>query len=252
MEQSPIFNDKAAYVKRLFNSIARHYDLMNLLITGGTFAYWQRVFLRYTRFQPGERVLDLCTGTAGLALGLAPQVVPGGQVVGVDFSEAMLAVGRDKVSRSRFKDVVELLYGDAMALPFPDNSFDGVTIGFALRNVADLPQTLREMYRVLKPGGRAFSLELSHPRHPLWRGPYKFYFEKIVPWLGRLNEKDLAGSGGLRPYAYLPYSLRHFPDQDRLADLFRQAGFVAVGYQELTGGIVSIHYGTKPAKGAQV
>ncbi|MCL4425630.1 MAG: class I SAM-dependent methyltransferase [Firmicutes bacterium] len=246
-DQTPVIQDKADFVRKLFNSIAYRYDAMNLVMTGGLFSYWQRVFLHYTGFQPGQRVLDVCTGTAGLALLLARQVQPGGQVVGIDFSEDMLTVGRAKVERSPYRDAVELVPGDAMDLPFADDTFDGATIGFALRNVADISRTLSEMRRVVKAGGRVLSLELSHPRHPLVGVPYGLYFGKVVPWLGRLNEKGFSWGGGLRPYTYLPLSLQNFPRQDKLAELFRLAGLERVGYRELTGGIVSIHYASKPS-----
>jgi demethylmenaquinone methyltransferase/2-methoxy-6-polyprenyl-1,4-benzoquinol methylase len=250
---------KAARVRRLFSAIAGRYDTFNLIMTAGTLRCWQRAFLEAGNFAAGERVLDVCCGTAELTIRIASRVAPDGRVVGLDFTEEMLAIGRRKVAVAPHGALIELAMGDAMDLPFPDGTFDAATIGFALRNVADIPRVLAEMTRVVRPGGRVISLELSKPENPLIGAPYYFYFHRLVPLLDRIG--PLLDRGGPPPrdrlappprnreaaaYTYLPNSLRDFPDRRNLARLFAEAGLVTVKTRPLTGGIVCLHWGVRP------
>lgn len=251
LEQDIQAQGKERYVRNLFDSIARYYDLMNLVMTGGLVKWWHRSFLQYTGLKPGGRALDVACGTGDLTLLCARQVGPGGRVIGLDFSPEMLSFGRIKVERAGLTDRIELVQGDAMNLPYSDNTFDCASIGFALRNVADIQRVLNEMARVVKPGGRVISLEISKPKNPLIRWPYFLYFYNVVPLIDKLLAR-LGGwnSGGVRPYTYLPHSLTKFPDQDRLAAMFAAAGLEQAGYKGLTGGVVSLHFGTKPTTSA--
>jgi len=234
------------YIHRLFDSIATRYDLMNLVLTGGLVRYWQRVFRGYTGLRPGDRALDVCCGTAELALIMARQVGKAGQVYGLDFSRRMLEVARRKVASSPYAGRIELLEGNALHLPFADNTFNCAAIGFALRNVSDIQRVLAEMARVVTPGGRVISLELTKPGNPLFRMGYYLYFYHLVPLLGRLVERGWPEEEGKRPYTWLPHSLTRFPDRHRLAGIFRQAGLVDVVVRPMSGGTVAIHAGTKP------
>ncbi|HEY3315638.1 MAG TPA: ubiquinone/menaquinone biosynthesis methyltransferase [Bacillota bacterium] len=240
---------KELYVHNLFAAIAHHYDVMNMVMSAGMLRLWQRAFAARTGLQPGGRALDVCAGTAELSLVMARQVGSGGQVTGIDFSPEMLEVGRAKAQAARAGvsglAPIELVEGDALALPFAADRFDCAATGFALRNVKDVPGAVAEMVRVVRPGGRVVSLELSKPLNPFIREPYYLYFYHVVPILGWII--DPKTERRLRAYGWLPKSLIPFPTQDGLADIFRRAGLVDVGYRGLTGGIVSVHWGTKPS-----
>lgn len=236
--------EKERFVKGLFDTIARQYDAMNLIMTAGFWRAWQATFRGFNGVQPGDRVLDVGCGTADLCLILAGQVGPAGRVVGLDLSENMLAVGRHKVERSGCADRVELIQGNALELPFPDGSFDVVTSGFMLRNVADLARALREMARVVRPGGRVVTLELSHPRQPLLRAPFRLYMERAIPLMGAWAAKR--SRGPIAPYAWLPASWRGFPDAPGLARMLEEAGLTSVEYRPLTGGIACLHRAERP------
>lgn len=245
------YNGKELYVHNLFAAIARHYDVMNIVMSAGMLRFWQRAFAARTGLRPGGRALDVAAGTAELSLVMARQVGPNGRVMGIDFSAEMLEVGRNKVAAARSRSggdrlaPIELVEGDAMDLPFADDSFDCAGSGFALRNVRDIERVIREMTRVVRPGGRVVTLELSKPTNPLIRKPYYLYFHHIVPLLGWVIDPDTERR--LRAYGWLPKSLIPFPTQQGLAEIFRRAGLVEVGFRGLTGGIVSVHYGTKPS-----
>ncbi len=225
-----------AKIRRIFGDIAHVYDPMNRVITLGQWARWQRRFLALVAPAPGERCLDIATGTGDLAIMIA-QMEPLIHVTGLDLSQEMLSVAKRKVAERGLATRVELVEGNALQLPFPDASFDLVTCGFGLRNFPDLPGALREMRRVLRPGGRALSLEVSRPTNPLAFLGFKMFFYGIVPVLGRL-----AGRGGAA-YAWLPESHRRFPGRAALADLYRAAGFQKVEAWPLTLGSVAVHQG---------
>jgi demethylmenaquinone methyltransferase/2-methoxy-6-polyprenyl-1,4-benzoquinol methylase len=224
----------------MFGRIAGRYDLLNHLLSGNVDKRWRRLVARTLRpsLVEGARVLDVACGTGDLALALAS--AGAGVVVGLDFCRPMLEIARRKaaVESSRPPLFVE---GDALRLPFADESFDVVTIAFGLRNLAGVEEGLRELLRVLRPGGRAAVLEFSSPVVPGFRALFRFYFARVLPRVGGL----VSGSRGA--YEYLPDSVSRFPDQERLAGLMREAGFREVEYRNLTGGIAALHTGTRAA-----
>ncbi|MDA8345225.1 MAG: ubiquinone/menaquinone biosynthesis methyltransferase [Thermaerobacter sp.] len=226
-------NDK---IRDIFGAIARVYDPMNRVITLGLWGSWQRRFLDLVAPRDGEYCLDIATGTGDLAILIADSASRI-RVTGLDLSRDMLDVAEEKIRRRGLEERVTVVEGNALMLPFPDQTFDVVTCGFGLRNFPDLPQALSEMRRVLKPGGRALSLEVSRPQNKLvWWG-FRLYFYGLVPRLGRL-----AGRGG-RAYAWLPESHRRFPGREVLSGLYRDAGFDAVEAWPLTLGSVAVHRG---------
>lgn len=213
-------------VRRMFDRIAPVYDAMNRLMTMGLDQRWRAVTIRET-MRPGDRVLDACCGTGDLAV--AAQAGGASSVVGLDFSAAMLERARRKAP-----DVV-FIEGDVLALPFHDATFDAAVVGFGIRNVSDLEQGLRELRRVLRPGGRLGILEITTPRGLL--APfYRFWFDTVVPFLGRVLP-------GGEAYTYLPASVRRFPAPAELAALFAANGFSRVRYRTFAGGIVALHIG---------
>jgi demethylmenaquinone methyltransferase / 2-methoxy-6-polyprenyl-1,4-benzoquinol methylase len=208
----------------MFDRIAPVYDAMNRVMTAGLDRRWRRITLDCVAVKPGERILDVCCGTGDLAIGARAR---GAHVTGLDFSERMLERARTKGPQ------IEWVQGDALALPFEDATFDAATVGFGIRNVADLERGLRELRRVLRPGGRLGILEITTPRGAL--APfYRLWFDRVVPLLG----KALPGGDA---YTYLPASVRRFPDPDALARLLEQSGFTAVRYRLFAGGIVALH-----------
>ncbi len=230
--------DKARAVSRMFSSIAPRYDLNNTLLSFGMHHAWKRAAVAYAGAQPGDRVLDVGTGTADLALLLADRVGARGEVLAVDCNPEMLRVGLDKIRRRAPHARIVCLLGDAMELPVRSGSCAAVTTAFCLRNVADLPRALQELRRVLQPGGRAVCLEFSHPKGPVLRRLYDWYSFALLPRIGTAVAGDRTGV-----YYYLPDSIRLFPDRDGLKALMEEAGFREVTHTDLTGGIVSIHKG---------
>lgn len=232
------------YVRRIFDSIAPHYDAFNLLATAGLLRLWQRALSAQTGLVSGDRALDVCAGTGQLTRLLARRVHPGGRTVGLDFSPEMLEVARRRLSGDPARPAVQLLPGNALELPFPPGTFDAVTMGFALRNIPHIQRAVAEMARVAAPGGRVLILELSRPPGRMIRIPYYFYLFRVVPRLGRLVEL-MTGADKLRPYAYLPHSLIPLPDPEAIAEMMRRSGLSGVGYTYLTGGIACLHRGVK-------
>jgi demethylmenaquinone methyltransferase/2-methoxy-6-polyprenyl-1,4-benzoquinol methylase len=232
--------EKERYVRRVFDSVAGAYDLMNSLMSLGMHTYWRRYAVRRLGVFPGARVLDGCTGTADFALASAPIAGAGGMVVGFDFSSGMLKHGQRKINRRRDGSVVFLQQADALHLPYKEDSFDFATVGCGIRNLSDINQGLREIYRVLKPGGKFGCLDLGRPVIPVYAQLYYFYFFRIVPQIGRLV------AGNLEAYSYLPNSLHTFPKQQELQAMLQQAGFEQVYYINLAGGAMALHIGQKP------
>jgi demethylmenaquinone methyltransferase / 2-methoxy-6-polyprenyl-1,4-benzoquinol methylase len=214
-------------VRAMFDRIAPVYDAMNRVITMGLDGRWRRLAAASV-VQPGDRVLDAACGTGDLALAALES---GGRVTGLDFSERMLERARRK------SDAIEWVRGAVLALPFGDAAFDSATIGFGVRNVADLEAGLRELARVVRPGGRLAVLEITRPKG-LLRPFFRVWFDLLVPLIGR------AVPGGVA-FSYLPASVRRFPGPDDLADALRRAGFAEVSYRLLAGGIVSLHVGRR-------
>jgi demethylmenaquinone methyltransferase / 2-methoxy-6-polyprenyl-1,4-benzoquinol methylase len=229
--------EKQARVRAVFESVAGNYDLMNDLMSAGTHRLWKRFTLSQTGLRPGQRALDVAGGTGDLSAGMAKQVGNDGLVVLTDINAAMLAEGRNALTDRGIVANVRYSLANAERLPFPDNSFDCVTIGFGLRNVTDKPAALRSMQRVLKPGGQLLILEFSHPVAPGLKPLYDAYSFSVLPWLGKVVARDEAS------YRYLAESIRKFPKQETLLEMMREAGLEGCRYHNLTGGIVALHRG---------
>ncbi len=226
---------RAAKVNDLFAGIARRYDLLNDLQSFGLHRRWKRRVIELANPRPGERALDLCCGTGDLTLALARR---GADVTGLDFSEKMLAVARQRAKNQRIIPT-SFIQGDALQIPFPDASFDIVTIGYGLRNLADLDAGLREIRRVLKSGGRLVILEFGKPDCAVWRGIYFAHLRYVAPLLGKVFCGDAAA------YSYILESLKNYPGQTGVTAKLRELGFAEVEATNLLGGAMSIHYAKK-------
>jgi demethylmenaquinone methyltransferase/2-methoxy-6-polyprenyl-1,4-benzoquinol methylase len=237
--QSVDWHEKAGRVRRVFESVAGSYDVMNDLMSLGTHRLWKRFTLSLTGLRAGQSALDVAGGTGDLAIGMARQVGKTGRVVLSDINAAMLERGRDRCIDAGVARQVSFSRADAERLPFADNSFNCVTIGFGLRNVTDKPAALASMLRVLKPGGQCLVLEFSKPLAPGVKPLYDAYSFKVLPALGRLVAGDEAS------YRYLAESIRMHPDQETLLEMIRTAGFGQARYHNLSGGIVAVHRGYK-------
>ena len=222
----------------MFDRIAGRYDAMNSLMSAGLHHRWRARTVDIAGVSPGSAALDVCCGTGDLALELYRRVGPAGRVVGLDFSAPMLELAERK---SVAQDAaVEWVQGNALDLPFPDSTFDAATVGFGVRNVADLGRAIAEMARVVRPGGAVAILEITTPQRPPLKWFYSIWFDRIVPLLGTL-------AGDREAYTYLPSSVRRFPPAHDLAELMHSAGLREVRYVILAGGIVAIHSGVVPA-----
>jgi demethylmenaquinone methyltransferase / 2-methoxy-6-polyprenyl-1,4-benzoquinol methylase len=215
-------------VRAMFDRIAGVYDVMNSVMTAGLHHRWRERAVDLARVGPGSRALDVATGTGDLAIALAAR---GAEVVGSDFSEGMLERARVKSSAVRWE------YGDALALDYPDGSFDAATVGFGARNFSDLPAGLREMTRVVRPGGRVVVLEITTPKRPPVSTFFSLWFDRIVPLLGRVTGEDQA-------YTYLPSSVRRFPGPQELGAVMASVGLTDVRWILTAGGIIALHSGT--------
>ena len=235
--QSVPWGEKARHVRRVFDSVADRYDLMNDLMSGGAHRLWKRFALALTGLREGDRALDVAGGTGDLAQGLARQVGASGLVVLTDINASMLQHGRDRLIDQGWVERVRYVQADAERLPFAEGSFDCVTIGFGLRNVTHKEAALASMRRVLKPGGQLLVLEFSTPVLPLLSRLYEAYSFNVLPWLGRVV------AGDADSYRYLAESIRRHPDQRSLLEMMQAAGLEACRYHNLTGGIVALHRG---------
>jgi demethylmenaquinone methyltransferase/2-methoxy-6-polyprenyl-1,4-benzoquinol methylase len=222
-------------VRAMFDRIAGVYDLMNSVMTAGMHHRWRSRAADLARVGPGDSVLDVATGTGDLAIELASRVAPGGRVVGSDFSEGMLDLARQKAVGG-----VAWEWGNALDLAYDDDSFDAATVGFGARNFSDLDQGLREMVRVVRPGGRVVVLEITTPQKPPLSFFFRAWFDTIVPALGRF-------AGDSDAYTYLPSSVRRFPGPRELGASMVGAGLRDVGWILTAGGIIAIHHGTVAA-----
>ncbi|PJK13027.1 bifunctional demethylmenaquinone methyltransferase/2-methoxy-6-polyprenyl-1,4-benzoquinol methylase UbiE [Lysobacteraceae bacterium NML120232] len=231
--------EKQKLVAGVFSSVAGNYDLMNDLMSLGIHRVWKRYFVATAQVRPGDRVLDLAGGTGDIAALLKPRVGDNGSLVLGDINASMLKVGRERMTNRGQVRGFEYVQCNAEKLPFPDASFDLVTIAFGLRNVTDKDAALREMYRVLKVGGQARVLEFSEVTAEWFRPIYDFHSFKVLPRLGKLFANDADS------YQYLAESIRKHPPQETLKTMMRQAGFARVGYRNLSAGIVAIHTGYK-------
>ncbi|WP_110927610.1 demethylmenaquinone methyltransferase [Bacillus massiliglaciei] len=232
MEQS-----KEQKVHQVFEKIYGDYDKMNSVISFRQHIKWRKLAMKKLNVQEGSKALDLCCGTADWTIDLAKAVGESGKVVGLDFSENMLKIGKKKVKELNLDDQVTLIHGNAMELPFEDNSFDYVTIGYGLRNVPDYMQVLKEMYRVTKPGGMVACIDTSHPTMIGFKQAFNLYFRFIMPVFGKILAKSF------QEYSWLQESARDFPGMKELERKFKEAGFVDVSYKALTGGVAAAHFG---------
>ncbi|HTG71813.1 MAG TPA: demethylmenaquinone methyltransferase [Candidatus Udaeobacter sp.] len=230
-----------SHVHGVFERIAPKYDLMNDLISFRRHKAWRKFTMKKMNVAPGQTALDLCCGTCDWTIALADASVTG-KVVGLDFSQNMLDVGAAKVEKLGLNKQITLVQGNAMSLPFEDNTFDFVTIGFGLRNVPDYLQVLNEMRRVVRPGGKVVCLEVSKPTWQPFKAMYNLYFERLLPLMGKFIAKSF------QEYKWLPESLKMFPGRQQLAELFEEAGLQQVKAYPLTGGVAALHMGTKEKK----
>lgn len=233
MEQS-----KEQRVHHVFEKIYKNYDQMNSVISFQQHKAWRKDTMKRMNVQKGASALDLCCGTADWTIALAEKVGPSGKVIGLDFSKNMLKIGQEKVDNLKLKQV-ELVHGNAMELPFEDNTFDYVTIGFGLRNVPDYMTVLKEMHRVVKPGGKVVCLETSQPTMFCFRQLYFFYFRFIMPIFGRIFAKSY------QEYSWLQESARDFPGMKELENMFREAGLTNIEVKPYTLGVAAMHLGYK-------
>jgi demethylmenaquinone methyltransferase/2-methoxy-6-polyprenyl-1,4-benzoquinol methylase len=234
--------EKARWVRRHFNVVAPRYDVLNTFLSFGLHHSWKRTAVRMLNLHPGNRVLDVCGGTADLALLAVRDVGLSGRVVLYDINRNMISVGRSKARRRGVGAQLEYIQGDAENISFPNESFDAAMVGFGIRNLTCLEQGLREMHRVLRPGGKMMCLEFSMPMAPVFRWLYDIYSFYVMPWGGKLF------TGSKEAYTYLPESIRVFPPPDRLSEILRAVGFKSVRYRALTNGIAFVHTGIRDAR----
>jgi demethylmenaquinone methyltransferase/2-methoxy-6-polyprenyl-1,4-benzoquinol methylase len=221
----------------MFDRVASRYDALNSVMTAGLHHRWRERAADRAELGPGESALDVCCGTGDLALELATRVTPGGNVVGCDFSEPMLDLAREKAS-DRAATGIRFEWADALSLPYDAARFDAVTVGFGVRNLADLDRGLHEMTRVLRPGGRLVVLEITQPVRPPLSTFFSLWFDRIVPRLGAFSDESEA-------YSYLPESVRSFPAPRPLAEKMHVAGLERIRWTVLAGGIIAIHSGLR-------
>ena len=229
----------AGQIRGMFDRIAGVYDLMNSAMTVGLHHRWRERAADLAELEEGDSALDVCCGTGDLALELARRTGPEGRVIGSDFSERMLDLAREKAAE-RHTEGVRFEWGDALSLPYDDGSFDAVTVGFGVRNLADLERGVAELVRVLTPGGRLVILEITQPRRPPLSIFFSVWFDRAVPLLGTL-------AGDRDAYSYLPDSVKSFPPPEGLALILDRAGLDGIRYTVLAGGIIAIHSGARPA-----
>jgi demethylmenaquinone methyltransferase / 2-methoxy-6-polyprenyl-1,4-benzoquinol methylase len=240
MNVTPYTGDgtKREQVERMFDAISPKYDLLNRLFSMGIDQGWRRKVVRMLGEEPVGHLLDVATGTADLAI---LGSLKARRVTGADISEGMLKLGREKVARRGLADRVTLVQADSEQLPFPDGTFDAVTVAFGVRNFEHLQQGVKDMVRVLRPGGRIFVLEFSKPAKAPFKQLFRFYFHRVMPTVGKAISKDSAA------YAYLPKSVDAFPEGAAFEDLMRAAGLAEVRSFALTGGIATLYRGRRPA-----
>jgi len=221
-------------VRAMFDGIAGTYDLVNSLMSAGLHHRWRELGVMVAQVEPGGSVLDVCCGTGDFAFALRRAVGSHGRVVGLDFSEEMLRVAREKCGRNQLW--VDFVQGDLLDLPFGDDEFDACTVGFGIRNVTDIARAFAEMRRVVRQDGRVVCLEITKPSIIGFKQFYNLWFDGVVPLLGRLTARDDFA------YSYLPASVRRFPDPDTLRDIMADVGLVNPRYEILAGGIIALHH----------
>ncbi|MDF2536513.1 MAG: bifunctional demethylmenaquinone methyltransferase/2-methoxy-6-polyprenyl,4-benzoquinol methylase [Bacillales bacterium] len=230
---------KSEKVHEVFENIYETYDKMNSIISFKQHVIWRNATMKKMNVVRGQSALDLCCGTADWTIALAKRTGRDSKVFGLDFSEGMLSIGKEKVKKERLDDYVTLIHGNAMQLPFEDHTFDFVTIGFGLRNVPDYLTVLKEMNRVLKPGGMAVCLETSQPTFPIYKQLFSIYFSYIMPVIGKIFAKSY------KEYSWLQESTKGFVSKKELVRLFEDAGLTNVSFQSHSWGAAATHYGFK-------
>jgi len=235
----------SARVRRMFGEIARRYDLLNHLLSLGIDRSWRRRTVRRVDPQGAAPILDVCTGTADLALAYRPRGRRGPLIVGTDFCRPMLAIARQKLRRAGAQDDICLVEADTLRLPFADDTFQIVCVAFGLRNLADTDAGLGEMTRVCRPGGRVAVLEFSLPHNRLLQAIYGWYFRRVLPRLGQTLAPNTQDA-----YNYLPASVAPFPQAEALLRRMEAAGLRSVGCESFTFGVATLYVGEKPAGGA--
>ena len=231
--------EKADRVLQHFNSVARHYDFMNTLLSFGIHHLWKRTAVKMLELTPGDRILDVCGGTGDLAILAARNIGRSERIIVYDINRAMIDAGLHKVGNTPLEKQLQYVQGDATQIPFPDLYFDSVMIGFGIRNVTNIEAGFSEMYRVLRPGGKMMCLEFSKPTAPVFLWLYDIYSFYIMPFIGEVFV------GSRKAYTHLPESIRMFPMPDELSALLKRIGFAQVCYQKLTNGIAMIHLAIK-------
>jgi demethylmenaquinone methyltransferase/2-methoxy-6-polyprenyl-1,4-benzoquinol methylase len=226
-------------IQSMFGAVAPKYDFLNRMLSGGRDQYWRKTAVDLLSPKKGERFLDIATGTADIALEIAARHLSELKVMGIDFSGPMLKLGQKKVAEQHREQTISLQKGCAESLPFAEESFHGAISAFGLRNFSETQRALTEMHRVLKPGGRFVILEFSHPPNPVLGWGYLFYFQFLLPQVGKFFSRHKSA------YSYLPQSVAKFPMRDELALLMSQSGFQSVTHRDLTFGIVTLYHGLK-------
>jgi demethylmenaquinone methyltransferase/2-methoxy-6-polyprenyl-1,4-benzoquinol methylase len=242
MNVTPYSNEgsKREQVERMFDAISPRYDLLNRVFSLGIDQGWRRKVVRMVGEEPVGHLLDVATGTADLAI---LSSLKAAKVTGADISEGMLKLGREKVAKRGLADRISLVQADSEQLPFADGAFDAVTVAFGVRNFEHLDRGVRDMVRVLRPGGRLFVLEFSKPSKAPFKQLFRFYFHRVMPGVGKVISKDSAA------YTYLPKSVDAFPEGPAFEQVMREAGLSEVRAIPLTGGIATLYRGRKPAVG---
>jgi demethylmenaquinone methyltransferase/2-methoxy-6-polyprenyl-1,4-benzoquinol methylase len=227
-----------AKISSMFSAIAPRYDLLNRLLSLGFDSCWRRFAVKQLPKIDNAKFLDVATGTCDVALEIVKRY-PDAKVVGVDFSEGMLELGKEKVKKAGLQDRIEVRFADVTALPFDDNTFDASIIAFGIRNVQDYRKGIEELGRVLKSGGKVVILEFTSIQNRFFRKPYRFYITKILPFIGEI----ISGKKGA--YKYLPSSMLEFPGPEEFKKVIEETGLQDVKYYKLTFGITAVHVGTK-------
>jgi demethylmenaquinone methyltransferase/2-methoxy-6-polyprenyl-1,4-benzoquinol methylase len=234
--------EKRRLVREQFDQIAATYDLVDAMLSAGLDSRWRKKGIRLLGLKRDERVLDLCGGTGDFALLAAKRTSPGGRGVIYDFNRAMMEAGREKINRSPHPDRISFIQGDAESISFSNGAFEAITLGFGLRNFVHIEAGLREMHRVLKPGGKILILEFSLPRRKWEKALYHFYSFRVMPVIARL----ISGTAG--PYRYLAESIRVFPPPEDVAGMIKRAGFGEVRFHCLTAALAVLYLARKPLR----
>lgn len=236
--------EKSEYVQEVFTEIANDYDQMNNKMTWGMLKGWQKIVMQKTQLKTGDKGLDVCCGTGEMAFQQRDIVGPAGKVVGLDFTQNMLDVANEKLQKLHYRNV-SFIQGDAMALPFEDNTFQAATNGFALRNVVDIQKTISEMARVVVPGGRVVCIDVSVPQFFLFRWFFNLYYFKLVPIIGHQVDQNKKIGSKFPAYTWLAESLKTLPPQEEIKQMFLNAGMRDAEYKGVGFGAATIYWGTK-------